>query len=81
MTNRNNSSGASYSVAPVPQDRREEEAMMRQALAESLGTTSDMINPEQVRQNLGRPAIGQAAASSRRARATSRLPMAQGVFC
>ena len=66
----------SYSSVPVPHDRREEEDQMREAIAASLGTTVDMVDPELVRRNLGRD-----PSSPRRSRNTSRLPLSRGVFC
>ena len=79
MTSRNNNNNSfSYSSVPVPHDRHEEEAQMREAIAASLGTTVDMVDQEQVRRNLGRETNVVAA---RRSRNISRLPLARGVFC
>lgn len=65
-----------YSSVPVPHDRREEADQMREAIAASLGTTVDQVDPDLVRKNLGHDG----ETSIRRSR-TSRLPLARGVFC
>ena len=79
MTSRINDS-FSYSSIPVPHDRREEEDQMREAIAASLGTTVDMVDPELVRRNLAQGSPHSSPRASRRS-TTSRLPMARGVFC
>ena len=76
MTSRDTTS-FTYSSVPVPHDRREEEDQMREAIAASLGTTSDMVDPELVQRNLGRDSHHH----SPRRGTSSRLPMARGVFC
>ena len=77
-TNRDNSTTPfSYSTVPVPHDRREEADQMREAIAASLGTTVDQVDPEMVRRNLGH----NGGSPTRRSRGASRLPMARGVFC
>lgn len=67
-----------YSSVPVPHDRREEADQMREAIAASLNTTVDQVDPELVRRNLGH--VGGSSNAPRRSRA-SRLPLARGVFC
>ena len=76
MASRDNTNAFSYSTVPVPHDRREEADQMREAIAASLGTTVDQVDPEMVRRNLGHN-----GGPARRSRGSSRLPMARGVFC
>ena len=78
-------------AAPVPQNIREEEDMMRQAIAESLHIGVEQVDPEHVKRNLGyhsRNHSGGGSSSSssssgaaRRSSTTRRLPLNTGVFC
>lgn len=76
------STSFTYSNIPVPHDRREEEDQMREAIAASLNTTVDAVDPELVRRNLGRTSAPSSPTTHRRRNTTRPLPaLDHGVFC
>lgn len=70
-------------AAPMPQNIREEEDMMRQAIAASLQIGVEQVDPEHVQRNLGysRSTGSASTGAGRRGPRSSRLPLNTGVFC